>query len=256
MQDLNVTLVQANQAWENKTANLSNYTRLLEGVTTDLILLPEMFQTGFSMNTEALKETFKNSPSIQWLQSLAKSKTTAVYTSLIIEENDAIYNRGVFVFPDGTIKTYDKRKAFCLAGEDQFFTPGTSETIVDYLGWKFQLQICYDLRFPEIVRNRILPNQQTAYDAILYIANWPSKRSSHWNTLLNARAIENQCYVLGVNRVGTDQKKHHYNGDSQLITPLGEELKLTNGEETIKTVVLKGSVLKDVREKLPFLKDQ
>jgi predicted amidohydrolase len=208
------------------------------------------------MNTEYLKENYTDSKSIQWLQNLAKNKNAALYTSLIIEENDKVYNRGVFVYPDGTIDSYDKRKAFCLAREDQFFTPGESETIINYLGWNLQLQICYDLRFPELVRNRILPNQRSAYDAILYVANWPNKRVSHWNTLLNARAIENQCYVLGVNRVGIDQNNHHYSGGSQLISPLGEEEKLTNDKEMIKTVVLKASVLKQIRETLPFLKDR
>ncbi len=174
MQDLRVTLVQANQICEDKEANFSNYTLLLQSVETDLILLPEMFQTGFSMNTTGLKEKYVESNSIQWLKRLAKNKNAAIYTSFIIKENDAVYNRGVFVSPNGEVRSYDKRKLFCLAGEDTFFTAGGSETIVQYLGWNLQLQICYDLRFPEIVRNRILPNQRAAYDAILYVANWPS----------------------------------------------------------------------------------
>lgn len=256
MQDLKVTLVQADQVWQDKEANFKNYTLLLEGVETDLILLPEMFQTGFSMSVDILKEGFEQSASIQWLKELASKKNAAIYTSLIIEEKDNIYNRGVFVKPDGSITCYDKRKAFGLAGEDQFFTAGQSETIVNYLGWNLQLQICYDLRFPEIVRNRILPNQYAAYDVILYVANWPSKRASHWNMLLNARAIENQCFVLGVNRVGIDNKNHHYSGDSKLVSPLGEELKLINDIENIKTVVLEASVLEGIREMLPFLKDR
>lgn len=256
MQDLRVTLVQANQVWEDKTANFENYTRLLREVNTDLIVLPEMFQTGFSMNTEALKERFTDSNSINWLKQMAKEKNAAIYTSLIIEDYENVYNRGVFVYPNGEIKTYDKRKSFCLAGEDQFFTPGESETIVNYLGWNIQLQICYDLRFPEIVRNRILPNQKAAYDVILYVANWPSKRAAHWNALLNARAIENQCFVVGVNRVGEDEKKHQYSGDSKLVSPLGKEEKLSNDKEIIKTFVLETSVLEGIREMLPFLKDR
>ena len=251
MQDLKVTLVQADQIWENKEANFENYTRLLQGAETDLILFPEMFQTGFSMNTDSQKESFKDSKSLEWLKELANDKNAAIYTSLMIEDNTKVFNRGVFVYPDGKVSTYDKRKSFCLAGEDKYFSSGTSETIVNYLGWNIQLQICYDLRFPEIVRNRILPNQSNAYDVILYVANWPSKRASHWNTLLNARAIENQCFVFGVNRVGVDQKNHHYNGDSQLISPLGEVNKLNNDTECVKTLVLKATDVQEIREMLP-----
>ena len=255
MQDLRVTLVQANQICEDKEANFSNYTLLLQGVETDLILLPEMFQTGFSMSTEVLKETFTESNSLQWLKDLAKNKNAAIYTSLIIEQEDTIYNRGVFVYPNGDVQSYDKRKLFCLAEEGKIFTAGGSETIVQYLGWNLQLQICYDLRFPEIVRNRILPNQRAAYDAILYVANWPSERASHWNVLLKARAVENQCYVLAANRVGIDQKNNHYIGDSQLISPLGEEMKLINDIESIKTFIIESTDLQLIHEKLPFLKD-
>lgn len=254
MQDLKVTLVQANQKWEDKTANFENYSRLLEQVDTDLIVLPEMFQTGFSMNTE-LAEEAESSESIEWLQKLAEEKGAAVYTSLMIRDGEKTYNRGVFVQKNQPIIHYNKRKTFGLAGEDNYFEAGTSETIVNYKGWKIQLQICYDLRFPEIVRNRMLPNQAPAYDVIVYVANWPEKRSAHWNTLLNARAIENQSFVIGVNRVGTDEKGLSYQGDSKVVDALGEEEKLEPKEECVKTVVLKMNKLKTIREALPFLKD-
>ena len=254
MQDLKVTLVQANQKWENKTANFENYSRLLQHVDTDVIVLPEMFQTGFSMKTELAEET-GSSESIKWLKKLAEEKDAAIYTSLMIRDGEKTYNRGVFVQKNQSVIQYDKRKTFSLAGEDNFFEAGDTETIVHYKGWKIQLQICYDLRFPEIVRNRILPNHTPAYDVIIYVANWPEKRSMHWNTLLNARAIENQSFVIGVNRVGTDEKGLSYRGDSKVVNALGEEEKLEPKEECVKTVVLKMNKLKTIREALPFLKD-
>lgn len=256
MQNLKITIVQADQFWEDKKSNFSNYEKLLTDVKTDLIILPEMFQTGFSMNIDSLKEDYNNSSSIKWLNHLARNKKSAIYTSLIIEENKKIYNRGVFIKPSGEIDTYDKRKMFCMAGEDNFFTAGGSETIVSYLDWNIQLQICYDLRFPEIVRNKLSSNKEPAYDIILYIANWPSKRSRHWSSLLNARAIENQCFVIGVNRVGVDEKKIVYSGDSQIISPGGVYEKLKKHKESVKTLVLEKEKLNSFRKKFPFLKDQ
>jgi omega-amidase len=255
MQDLRVTLVQADQKWEDKTANFENYRRLLDGVKTDLIVLPEMFQTGFSMNTSEMAEDLESSKSIEWLKQFAIEKECAIYTSLMINRDGKVYNEGVFVQPDQRTSYYSKRKTFGLAGESDHFASGNDETIVDYLGWNIQLQICYDLRFPEIVRNRILPNQLPAYDVILYVANWPEKRSTHWSSLLNARAIENQSYVIGVNRVGTDEKGLSYLGNSKLVNALGEEEKLQLKEECVKTYTLKMNVLRNVRESLPFLKD-
>lgn len=256
MQDLRVTLVQANQIWENKAANFENYHRLLQGVSTDLILLPEMFSTGFTMNALEMAEDFNQSESLEWLRTLAKEKNAAVYTSLIMTENSLFFNRGVFVMPDNQYFVYDKRKAFSLAGENEIYQSGTNETIVAYWGWNIQLQICYDLRFPEIVRNRITSNQNPLYDVILYVANWPEKRNSHWKCLLRARAIENQSYVLGVNRVGTDDSGLSYTGDSVVVNPLGETCELETQKEMVKTFVIKKSELNAIREKLPFLKDQ
>lgn len=257
MQDLKVALVQANQAWEDKEANLKNYERLLEKVKgVDLILLPEMFHTGFSMNATQLAETMEESHGLDWLKKMAKNRNSAIYTSLIIRENEKYFNRGVFVHPSGVIEKYDKRKTFGLAGEDKVYTAGLTETIVNYKGWNIQLQICYDLRFPEIVRNRILPNHLPAYDVILYVANWPQMRSEHWKTLLKARAIENQSYVLGVNRVGKDGKELKYCGDSMLIDAIGGEIKCEQSVEIVKVVSISATELKKTREVLPFLKDQ
>lgn len=255
MQDLRITLIQADQFWEDKKANLKHYEALLQSVShTDLVLLPEMFQTGFSMNVAALAEQMDNSPSIEWLKTQATEKKAAFYTSLIIEENDNYYNRGVFVEPSGQIHIYDKRKLFGMADESVYFHAGNKETIVEYLGWKINLQICYDLRFPENVRNGEI-NGQAAYDLLLYVANWPERRIQHWSALLPARAIENQCYVAGLNRIGKDNTGLHYNGQSKLINLLGEEISNLSELESVNTVSISYSELKRLRENLPFLKD-
>lgn len=254
MRDLNITLVQADQVWEDVQANLNHYNSLLADVdSTDLIVLPEMFQTAFSMNT-SLAETMDGT-SISWLKEIASKKDCAIYSSLIISEGDEFFNRGVFVFPSGEIKIYDKRKTFGLAKENEYFTAGNEEQIVSWRGWNIQLQICYDLRFPEIVRNRIKENGDAAYDLVLYVANWPEKRSAHWNSLLKARAIENQSYVVGVNRVGRDGNGYFYSGDSKLINALGVETILPIGKESCESHVIIKEELDNIREMLPFLCD-
>ena len=223
MQDLKVTLVQANQIWENPSANFKNYERLLENVDTDLILLPEMFHTCFSMNVQ-LADPYKDNAAISWLKDLSASSNAAIYTSLMVKEADNYFNRGVFITPDGEIWTYDKRKTFGMAGEDEYFASGQTATIVSYKNWRFNLQICYDLRFPEIARNKI-SNHSPMYDVLLYVANWPQKRSAHWKALLQARAIENQCFVVGVNRVGTDGKGFDYFVDKRIKKYKGTKTK-------------------------------
>jgi predicted amidohydrolase len=256
MQDLKVTLVQANQKWEDKAANFENYERLLENVETDLILLPEMFQTGFTMNNETLGEDLDFSESIKWLKKMSLIYNAAIYTSLIIIENGKHYNKGVFVTPGGDVFSYNKRKTFTLAKEEQYYDRGDKEVIVEFKGWKFQLQICYDLRFPELVRNKILSDNAPAYDAILYVANWPEKRSTHWKSLLQARAIENQCYVIGVNRVGEDANGFLYSGDSSIINALGKVDSIPPKLETAETRILNADELISTRKTLPFLKDR
>lgn len=257
MRDLKVTLVQADQVWENKEANFSNYLNLLKDLDqTDLIVLPEMFNTAFSMNAEELAEEFDSSESIEWLKQLAKSKNAAVYTSLMIQINGLFYNRGVFVRPSGEIECYDKRKRFAMAGEDQVFSAGSKEVIVDYLGWKINLQVCYDLRFPENIRNE-MKDGKAKYDLLLYVANWPERRVLHWKSLLVARAIENQCFVVGVNRVGTDGTGLIYTGDSFGISPLGIKIgEIQQFEQKSETINLDVELLTETREKLPFLKDR
>jgi predicted amidohydrolase len=255
MQDLRITLVQANQIWEDKAANLAHYETLLESVAqTDLVLLPEMFQTGFSMHAAALAEQAESSESISWLKAQAKAKHAAFYTSLIIEENGNYFNRGVFAEPSGKVTYYDKRKLFGMAEESTHFTAGNREVIVDYLGWKINLQICYDLRFPENIRNGELDGEP-AYDLLLYVANWPERRIHHWSSLLTARAIENQCYVAGLNRVGTDHSNLFYNGQSKIMNLLGEELSNLSDSENVITTSISYLEQQQLREKLPFLKD-
>ncbi|MCH2224164.1 MAG: nitrilase family protein [Crocinitomicaceae bacterium] len=255
MQDLTITLVQADQKWENKTANFKHYKDLLKDCkVTDLIVLPEMFNTSFSMNT-SLAEDFKTSESIIWLKQLAQEKNAAIYTSLMIKENRNHYNRGVFIESNGNTYYYDKRKTFNLAGEGEHFTRGISPTIVNYKGWRFQLQICYDLRFPEISRN-VLINEMPSYDVLLYVANWPATRSAHWKTLLSSRAIENQSYVIGVNRIGKDGNNYSYSGDSSLIDPLGNVNSPSGNRAIAVTYTINQKNLTAIREKLPFLRDQ
>ena len=239
MQDLKVTLVQANQVWEDKKENMRHFEELLAEVEeTDIIVLPEMFHTGFTMHAKKFAEEMKKSSAISWLQSMAAKKNAAIYTSFIAKEDDYYFNRGVFVEPSGKYTHYDKRKLFTLAGEEKVFKAGHVKTRVNYMGWKIQLQICYYLRFPEITRNGLQDHKSAKFDALLYIANWPEKRNTHWKALLTARAVENQCYVVGVNRVGEDGKGLTYSGDSAAINAYGESMtKIKAHKERVKTVV-------------------
>jgi predicted amidohydrolase len=256
MQDLKITLVQTNQFWEDKKANLKHFESHLEQIDqpTDIIVFPEMFNTGFTMNSKALAEKMDGA-SVSWLKKQAKTKEAAMVASLIIEDNGSFFNRMLFVTPKGEVEMYDKRKLFGLAKEDEHYTPGNENNIVAYKGWKILLQVCYDLRFPENARNRV-KNGHYDYDAIIYVANWPEKRSLHWKVLLQARAIENQCYVVGLNRVGEDAKHISYSGDSCIISPLGEVEQHAAHEEILLNDMFECEALEQTREKLPFLKDR
>ncbi|MFY7945185.1 MAG: nitrilase-related carbon-nitrogen hydrolase [Crocinitomicaceae bacterium] len=257
MQDLSVTIIQIDQIWEDKKANFSNLENIFSKLeSTDLIVLPEMFHTGFSMNVNELAEKWEDSEGLSFLKTWAKNRKNAFYTSLIIEEKGLFRNRGVFVYPDGKVEYYDKRKSFGLGGEDRLYTAGDREKIVEFKDWKINLQICYDLRFPELIRNRLKTNDEPAYDLLIYVANWPEKRIAHWDALLKARAIENQCYVVGVNRVGKDGNELDYSGHSALINALGETLaEPPQGKESISTTILSKNKLVETRNSLPFLKD-
>jgi len=256
MQNLTVALVQANQIWENKEQNLALFDKLFFSIeNVDLIVLPEMFNTSFSINPSLLAEEMKNSSSLEWLRQKAQKKKCALYTSLIIKDNNNYFNRGVFVYPNGDIETYDKRKCFSLVNEGDYFKAGEKEKIVSFLNWNINLQICYDLRFPLNVTNSLNSNSKSKYDLLLYVANWPEKRIAHWDILLQSRAVENQCYVIGVNRTGTDGNNIKYSGGSVAIDPNGDKISVISDEEKIIIVEIKNDFLSNIREKLPFLKD-
>jgi predicted amidohydrolase len=250
MRDLRVALVQSMLHWEDAAVNRAMFTekfRALKG-TTDLVVLPEMFTTGFSMRSAELAEPM-DGDTVSWLKEQARELEAAIYGSAIIAEGGKSYNRGLFVKPDGTVVTYDKRHLFRMAEEFQHYTPGTQRVVVEWRGWRLLLQICYDLRFPVFSRNR------ADYDGILYIANWPEARRYPWSQLLIARAIENQSYVIGVNRVGMDGKGHHYTGDSVAVDPRGDADEMPPAKEAILQTILHREALNDFRAKFPVAMD-
>lgn len=256
MQDLNISILQFDQSWENISENYQRIEKLLlQTEDADLLVLPEMFHTGFSMNTNLADEWTDNN-ALNVLKEWSSKSNSAIFTSLMVRENNQFYNRGVFVEPSGKVTSYNKRRSFGLGGEDQIFTEGTTETIVEFKGWKFNLQICYDLRFPELIRNRIESNGQSAYDVLLYVANWPKKRVLHWSTLLQARAIENQCYTVGVNRVGIDGNEIVYPGASAVFNGLGASLLEMDNQEAVGKCKMSWTEIQELRIQLPFLKDK
>lgn len=215
----------------------------------DVIVLPEMFNTGFSMESSKLAEPH-DGPSVQWMKQQAELYNAAVVGSVITEQDSHYYNRLYWVFPDGTFKCYDKRHLFRMAQEHEHFTGGTERRIVEYKGWKICPLICYDLRFPVWSRNNV------QFDVLVYVANWPAARTDAWSTLLKARAIENQCYVIGCNRVGEDGKGIGYAGASVIHDPKGVELTHQNGTEQVLTASINFGELADFRTKFPVDKDR
>ncbi len=246
MRDLRVTLVQANLHWEDAAENRALFTARFKDLrgTTDLVVLPEMFTTGFTMRSAELAEGM-DGRTVQWMREQARALDAALYGSAIIEEDGHRYNRGLFIRPDGTVTTYDKRHLFRFARETDHYSAGRERVVVEWRGWRLLLQICFDLRFPVFARNR------GDYDAILYVANWPEVRRYPWSQLLIARAIENQCYVVGVNRVGQDGNGHLYSGDSAMIDPRGEAEVLLPGLDAQLTSTCSGEALVDFRAKFP-----
>ena len=250
--NLKVTIFQAYLFWENVAKNLQNLTlRLSMGIKekTDLIVLPEMFNTGFSMNTEALAEEM-GGKTMEWMQQVAVKYECVVTGSLIIKENGLYYNRLIWMLPDGSYSHYDKRHLFGFGKEDQHYAAGKEKVIVELKGWKIRLAICYDLRFPVWLRN-----QNKEYDILLLIASWPDKRSSHWNALIPARAIENQSYVIGANRVGHDGNEVYHSGHSQCIDPMGKTVYYKPEDEDLYTFSIHYDELVKTRRSFPFLKD-
>ncbi len=203
---MKIALIQSSLFWENPNANRNHFEEKINAIDeeVDLIVLPEMFSTGFTMNPSAVSETMQGE-TVLWLQSLAEAKNSAITGSLVIQENNNFYNRLLFVFPSGEIQFYDKRHLFTLAGEDKIYTSGKDKLIVEYKGWKICPLVCYDLRFPVFARN------VEEYDVLIYVANWPESRITAWDALLKARAIENMSYTIGVNRVGKDNNNFEHN---------------------------------------------
>jgi len=263
MHSISFTLIQSSLYWEDKQANLDMFAEKIRGLQqpTHVIILPEMFSTGFSMKPEILSEDM-NGQTVEWMKRIAQEKKAIITGSIIIKEDEKFYNRLIWMLPNGKNGFYDKRHLFAFAEEDKHYTSGTKRFIASVNGWKINLMVCYDLRFPVWARQspplheeRGLGGEALEYDALIYVANWPQKRSIAWNTLLRARAIENQCYVIGVNRVGEDGNGIHYTGGSTVIDPLGEILYYKEAEEDIFTISLDKEHLQTLRNKFPFLKD-
>jgi len=252
MQHLNIAMIQAELVWQNAELNRKNFSEKINLIKeqVDLIILPEMFSTGFTMHPREISETMRGE-TVRWMQKTASEKNTAIAGSVVISEDDNYYNRFLFVHPSGEINFYDKRHLFTLAGEDKVYESGKEKLIVNYKGWKICPLICYDLRFPVWARN------DEDYDLLIYVANWPKIRIASWDTLLKARAIENMCYTIGVNRVGVDANNYEYSGHSAAYNSLGEQVAETheNIEETV-IFTLDKSHISEIRNKLGFLNDR
>jgi predicted amidohydrolase len=260
MNDLLVSLVQSSPVWEDAAASLQHLDQVLQAQDqpAHVIVLPEMFSTGFSMQPEKYAQAMDGS-AVAWMRAMAKEKNAIVTGSLMTEENGQYFNRLLWVLPNGKTGHYDKRHLFAFANEHLHYGAGKKRMIARVNGWKICLQVCYDLRFPVWARQRPAregpQDAQPEYDVLIYVANWPSSRSHAWKVLLHARAIENQCYVIGVNRVGTDGNGLHYAGGSLVVGPLGETLYQANDQEEIQTQRLSFQQLKDARAAFPFLQD-
>ena len=245
MQDLTATLIQCELAWEQPADNRQQIGQIISGLDhrTDLIVLPEMFTTGFSMNALANAEEVGGATE-QWLQGLARQYDCAVTGSIAVRDTAGVYNRMLFATPPG-IEYYDKRHLFRMAGEHKRYQGGDQRVTVTWRGWRILLQVCYDLRFPVFSRNR------GDFDLMLYVANWPAARRLHWRQLLLARAIENQACVIGVNRIGSDARGLDYSGDSLAIAGDGEQIEDRGNENGAARVVLSGAALQSYRESFP-----
>jgi len=272
MSTLTITGIQANLHWEDRSANLKMFEEKIHSIKqpTEIIVLPEMFSTGFSMKPEKLAEPM-DGETVSWMKRIAAEKKIILTGSVIIKETGqtetvrpVYYNRLIWMMPNGQFGYYDKRHLFAYADEDQHYTAGNKRLIASVKGWKTNLMVCYDLRFPVWARQNLIPSHSPQvesgvkpleYDVLIYVANWPERRIHAWKTLLQARAIENQCYVVGLNRVGEDGNKISHPGNSMVVDPLGEVIYSAKNEEEVFTVTLDRSHLEAVREKFPFWKD-
>jgi omega-amidase len=265
LNNLKITLIQTNLFWEDKFANLQMLEQKMNSITepTNIVVLPEMFSTGFSMKPELLAEKMDGA-TVLWMKQIAAAKKIILTGSIIIENEGHYYNRLIWMLPNCQYGYYDKRHLFAYGEEDKHYTAGNKRMIAQVNGWKINLQVCYDLRFPVWARQASHPLEVTGgealgaeaeYDILLYVANWPNRRSHAWKTLLTARAIENQCYVIGVNRVGNDGNYIYHSGDSLVANALGEIIYHKEDEEDIFTITLVKEELEATRKKFPFAND-
>lgn len=262
MSTLRISIVQTPLHWEDKKANLDMLGQKIAGIPdkTELIILPEMFSTGFSMNKEALAETMEG-PTMQWMRTTAAKKSAILTGSFIAKdiqnETTVYYNRLVWMLPNGEYGYYDKRHLFAYGKEDRHYGSGQRRFITSVNGWKVNLQICYDLRFPVWIRQskEFQTQSHPEYDLLIFVANWPLPRIHAWRTLLTARAIENQCYVIGVNRTGTDGYGLQYSGESMVLGPLGESIKIFGADAEVFSHTLQREQLEETRSKFPFWRD-
>jgi len=251
MQDLQTTIIQTELIWEDIEANLAIFDEKIDAIkdNTHLIILPEMFTTGFSMNAASLAQNMEGS-AVKWLREKSRQNNVDIVGSIIVREDGKFFNRLIWTKARGEIFTYDKRHLFRMAGEEKVFSAGHQNITVELRGWKIRPFICYDLRFPVWTRNI-----ENRYDAAIFIANWPAKRSWHWKLLLQARAVENQCYVIGVNRVGTDGKGYPYSGDSSVIDPWGNIIFQKQSKAITYTAGLSYKTLQKSRKSFPVWMD-
>lgn len=250
--ELKIAAIQTSLSWENPQVNLESFTKIIDNLNNDvdLVVLPEMFSTGFTMQPSIVAEKMDGN-TVHWMKKTAVAKNIAIVGSLVIEEENNYYNRAIFVHPTGEVETYNKRHSFSLAGEDKEYTSGNEKSIVAYKGWKICPLICYDLRFPAWSRFN------DDYDLLLYMANWPKPRIFAWDTLLKARAIENMSYCIGVNRIGEDKNGYQYNGHTAAYDFLGAEVSNTvEGNEEVLYCVLSKTLQENIRKKLNFLNDR
>ncbi len=254
MSSLTFSLIQTNLFWEDKEKNLQLLEKKIYNIEgkPEIVVLPEMFSTGFSMQPEIFAETMEGQ-TLQWMKKVSAEKKIILTGSIMAKEHEQYFNRMIWMLPNGQYGYYDKRHLFAFANENEHYTAGKKRFIGSVKGWKINLQVCYDLRFPVWARQQ--PQDEPEFDVLLYVANWPEKRSHAWKTLLQARAIENQCYVVAVNRTGTDGKEIYYSGDSMAVDPLGEILYTKAHEEDIVTITLQKNHLDEIRNKFPFWKD-
>ncbi len=256
VEELKVTLVQSDIHWESIDANLAMFEEKIRSIEekTDLIVLPEMFSTGFSMNPQKLAEPM-NLTTFRWMKLMAEHTEAVITGSFIVKEDGHFYNRMLAIYPDGSYKKYDKKHLFGLAGEDKEYTPGGDRITFEVNGWRVFPQICYDLRFPVFSRSRVSEHTLYEYDVLIYVASWPSPRIHAWDTLLQARAIENISYSIGVNRIGTDGSKVDYIGHSAVYDYLGQPVSNLGESEAVETVRLNRSGLEKFRNRFPFQAD-